>query len=120
METIRLRKMQQQPSDVERLLEAYIFGSGLLPSDAHQIPESADVPRELRKILVRATETGRAWSCRAHKFRTWLFTAEMSLELSRERGAPVLQVSHFGDGGTIEASGCWVADQKGKWHRCAD
>jgi hypothetical protein len=44
----------------------------------------------------------------------------MSLALSRERGAPVLQVSHFGDGGTIEDSGCWMADQKGKWQRCED
>jgi hypothetical protein len=120
MNTIKLRKLQQQPSDVEQLLGAYIAGSGLLPSDAHQVLQRAEVPRELRTILVRATETGRAWSCRAHKFRTWLFTAEMSLPLSRERGAPVLQVSHFGDGGTIEASGCWMADQKGKWHRCED
>ncbi len=120
MDTIRLRKLQQQPSDVEQLLGAYIAGSGLLPSDANQVLERADVPRELRGILVRATEAGRAWSCRTHKFRTWLFTAEMSLPLSRERGAPVLQVSHFGDGGTIEDSGCWMADQKGKWHRCED
>ena len=120
MNTIKLRKLQQQPSDVEQLLGAYIAGSGLLPSDANQVLECADVPRELRGILVRAPKTGREWSCRTHQFRTWLFTAEMSLPLSRERGAPVLQVSHFGDGGSIEDSGCWMADQKGKWHRCED
>ena len=82
MDTSRLRKLQQQPSDVERLLGAYIAGSGLLPSDAHQVMECADVPRELRRILVRATETGQAWSCRTHKFRTWLFTTEL---LTRSR-----------------------------------
>jgi hypothetical protein len=72
------------------------------------------VPSELQRILALATGTGQTWSCWAHKFRTWLFTAEMSLPLSRERGTPVLQVSHWGDDGTHEASGCWMADRKGK------
>ncbi len=119
MDTLRLRNLQQ-PSGVEKLLESYVVGSGLLPKDAYQIPDRADMPRELRRIVILATRTGRVYACWAHNARYWLFTAEMSLTLSRERGAPVLQVSRYGDDGTIEASGCWLADQKGKWHRCAD
>jgi hypothetical protein len=119
MERPRLGNLQQ-PSGVEKLLESYVVGSGLLPKDARQILDRADMPRELRRIVILATRTGRVCACWADNAHTWLFTAEASLNLSRERGAPVLQVSRYGDDGTIEASGCWLADQKGTWHRCAD
>jgi hypothetical protein len=119
METIKLRKLQQ-PSGVEQLLEAYVANSGFLPTGAYQIRDRAQLRKELRTILVQATRTGKVWACWAHNVSNWLFTAEMSLALSRERGAPVLQVNRYGDDGAIEASGCWMADPKGNWHRCAD
>jgi hypothetical protein len=118
METMKLRKLQQ-PSGVEQLLEAYVVKSGLLPKGAYQIRDRAELPKELRRILVQATRTGKVWACCGHNVTNWLFTAEMSLELSRERGAPVLQVNRYGDDGIIEESGCWMADPKGNWHRCA-
>ncbi len=92
METIKLRRLQQ-PSDVEKLLGAYVWDSGLLPNDAHQIRDRAELSKELRRILGLAIGTGQAWSCWAHNLHTWLFTAEISVALSRERGAPVLQAS---------------------------
>jgi hypothetical protein len=119
METVKLRNLQQ-PSDVEQLLETYIAGSGLLPGGAYRVLQRADVPRELRRIQALATRTGQSWSCWTHKFHTWLFTAEMSLPLSRERGIPVLQVSQWSDDGILQASGCWMADKQGKQHRCED
>jgi len=119
METVRLRKLQQ-PSGVERLLEAYVADSGLLPKGANQIRDRSDLPKELRRILVQATRLGRVWACWAHDVHTWLFTAEMSLSLSRERGTPVLQVSRYRDDGTLETAACWMTDAAGKWHRCAD
>lgn len=119
METRTLRKLQQ-PSGVEELLDAYIADSGLLPRGAHQIRDRAELSQELRRIVVLATHTGQAWACWTRNAQTWLFTAEMSLDLSRERGTPVLQISRYGDDGVLEGFGCWMADQKGKWHRCAD
>ena len=116
METNRLRKLQQ-PSQVERLLEILVLGSDIVPQAAYQIRDQSSVPRELRSIALRAAKKGQVWLCWAHSFRTWLFTGEMSLPLSRERGAPVLLVNLYDDGG-LKDSGPWMSDRHGKWSRC--
>jgi len=118
MDTNRLRTLQQ-PSKVEGLLKGCVSGSDVLPPGAYQIRDQASVPRELRRIVLRATQKGQAWSCWAHTFRTWLFTGEMSLPLSRERGAPVLLVNLYNDGG-LQDSAPWMPDRNGKWYRCDD
>ena len=116
METNRLRKLQV-PSHVERLLNVLVSGSDVLPPGAYQIRGQSSVPRELRRLVLRATQKGQVWSCWAHTFRTWLFTGEMSLPLSRERGAPVLLVNLYSDEG-LQDSAPWMPDRNGKWCRC--
>src|SRR5438105_11759192 len=91
METVRLRRIQE-PSHVERLLEAYVSRSGLLPNDAFQIRAQRALSPQLQRVVARATPKGHVWACWADSYHTWLFTCEMSLPLSRERGAPVLLV----------------------------
>jgi hypothetical protein len=119
METLRLRKMQQ-PSRVERLLEAFIMRANLLPEGAYQIRDPGALPAELRELVNHAITQGQAWSCWAHRVDTWLFTCDMSLPLSRERGTPVLQVSvHDGDG-RLQDSGTWMTNPQGTWYRCPD
>jgi len=118
METIRLRQLQEPPQ-VERLLNVLASGSKVLPPGAYQIHGHSAVPRELRKLALRATQKGQAWSCWAHTFQTWLFTGEMSLPLSRERGAPVLLVNLYNDGG-LQDSAPWMPDRNGKWCRCEE
>ena len=120
MQTLKLRKLQQ-PSAVDELLESYVEQANFLPGGSYQIRNRRDIPKELSAVLSHAIKNGRAWSCRSHTFRTWLFTCEMSLPLSRERGTPVLQVNLYGDDGGLKDSGTWIADrQHGKWRRCAD
>lgn len=117
-ETLRLRTLQQ-PSHVERLLENLVSHAELVPPGAHPLRDLASVPRELRSAAIQATKHGRAWSCWEHDFRNWMFTAEMSLALSRERGRPVLQVDVHDENG-FRHSGLWMADRDGKWSRCGD
>jgi hypothetical protein len=118
METRKLRKLQR-PSEVERLLEALVSCSDLIPAGAYPIRDLASVPQELRRMATQAKQNGRAWSCWAHSFRTYLFTGEMSLPMSRERGAPVLQVNLYDDEG-LKDSGPWTPDRDGKWSRCSE
>jgi hypothetical protein len=117
METVRLRKFQQ-PSQVERLLEAFASSSGLLSKDSYQIRTARSLSPQLQRVVTRAAEKGHVWACWADSYHTWLFTCEMSLPLSRERGVPVLLVDQYDEAGELKDSGTWVSDQGGKWTRC--
>jgi hypothetical protein len=119
METKRLRTIQQ-PSHLERLLDAYITRSDLLPKDAYQIRDPNAVVPLLRRIVLQATAEGRVWACWECGAEQWLFTAEMSLSLSRERGTPVLSLNRYSDHGELMETGNWLLDPDGFWRRCAD
>ena len=117
METVRLRKMQQ-PSQVERLLEALVSRGNLLPKECYQIRACRALSSQLQRVVEQAIEKGHVWACWADSRHTWLFTCEMSLPMSRERGAPVLQVDLYDEAGELKDAGVWVTDQESKWTRC--
>jgi hypothetical protein len=119
METKRLRTIQQ-PLHLERLLDAYITRSDVLPKDSYQIRDPNAVMARLRGILLRAVEEGRVWACWASDMQQWLFTADMSLPLSRERGTPVLSINRYGEDGELEEAGVWLVGPNGLWQRCPD
>ena len=119
METRRLRTLQQ-PSQLKKLLEAFVARGDLLPEGWYQIRDPAALPPALQGVLTWAVQEGRVWASWANAHQTWLFTCEMSLALSRERGAPVLQVNRYEESGELKDAGSWMTDQDGKWRRCAD
>ena len=119
METVRLRNLQQ-PSQIEVLLEALVSRGDLLPKDAYRIRDPTALSPQLQMIIPRVASEGRIWACWATAQRMWLFTSEMSLHLSRERGKPVLLVDRYRENGELEDSGPWMADAAGKWQRCGD
>ena len=119
MEMVRLLCRIQHPSKVGELLESYISQSCVVPKGSYQIHKLGSVPREVRRVLNQAVKEGQTWSCWAHGLHTWLFTCNMSRPLSRERGAPVLQVSLYGDDGGLRDRGSWTPDRHGKWCRDA-
>jgi hypothetical protein len=117
METMRLRNLLQ-PSQVEVLLEALVSRADLLPKGSYRIRDSKALASQLQKIIARDGSEGRIWACWADAHYTWLFTCEMSLHQSRERGTPVLQVNRYGEDGELQDTGSWMADAAGKWQRC--
>jgi hypothetical protein len=119
METKRLRTIQQ-PSHLERLLEAYITRSNAIPPDSYQIRDPDATVSPLRSIALRAAAQGRVWACWAYGAQLWLFTAEMSLPLSRERGTPVLRIDRYNDHGELMEAGDWLLAPDGFWRRCAE
>jgi len=119
METRRLRTIQQ-PSHIERLLEALVSRANLLPKDSYQIRDPAALPPPLQEVIAQAARDGRVWGCWANSYETCLFTSEMSLPRSRERGVPVLLVSRYGESGDLQDAGAWTTDLEGKWRRCSD
>ena len=119
METRRLRQLQE-PTRVAGLLEAYISRAGILPKDAYQIRDRGELPNRVQMVVSRAIAQGQAWSGWARGDQLWLFTCEMSLPLSRERGAPVLIVRLHDEQGEVKDSGTFRYDALGVWSRCAD
>lgn len=119
METKRLRTIQQ-PFLLERLLDAYITRNDLVPKSSYQIRDPSAVMVPLRRILRRAAEEGRVWACWACDIQQWLFTADMSLPLSRERGTPVLSINRYGEDGELKEAGIWLVGPDGSWQRCTD
>src|SRR5215472_1432367 len=119
MEIVRFWCKIQPSSQVGELLESYVSQSEVVPKGSYQIRQPGSVPREVRKVLTQAVKDGQTWSCWAHGLHTWLFTCNMSRPLSRERGAPVLQVSVYGDDGGLQDRGSWTPDEHGKWCRQA-
>lgn len=93
---------------------------GAVPIEAHAVTENRELSFVMRRIIVQATTLGLSWSCwRDNSGHFWLFTGEMSLPLSRERGAPVLQVMQYREGG-LQDTANWVAAGGGHWRRCVD
>lgn len=117
-DTLRLRKLQE-PAHVSRLLDTLIVRAGLVPLGAYQVRAADSVPTELRDIARLASHSGRAWSCWAHGAHTWLFTGNMPLEASRDRGKPVLQVDAYEEA-RLKDAGLWTPDRDGTWRRCTD
>jgi hypothetical protein len=112
METVRLRRIQE-PSRVETLLEAYISRAHILPEGAYQVRDRTALPNRLQTIVSQASSDGHVWSAWARGAHFWLFTCEMSLPLSRERGAPVLIVRLHNEDAEVIDSGIWRFDQLG-------
>ena len=119
METRRLRTLQQ-PSHIEKLLEALVSRASLLPKDSYQIRDPGALPPPLQTLIAQAAQEGRVWRCCANSYETCLFTCEMSLPRSRERGSPVLLVNRYSESGELQEAGSWMSDQEGKWRPCAD
>jgi len=118
METLRLRQLQQ-PTRVAGLLEAYISRAGILPKDAYQVRDRNELPDRVQMVVNRAIAQGQVWSGWARGDQIWLFTCDLSLPLSRERGAPVLTVRLHNEHGDVTDSGTWRYEL-GTWSRCAD
>lgn len=120
METLKLRRIQE-PSVVERLLNAYISRTASLPQGSYQARDSRELPQNLRTLVARAIGQGETWVCWAHNSRIWLFVCEMPLALSRERGAPVLLVRHYDEDPAVTDFWTWrYAPGPGTWTRLAD
>ncbi len=74
----------------------------------------------MQPVLSQAVQERQAWACWANNRETWLFTCEVLLPSSHERGAPVLQVNQYGENGELKDADSWMTDPDGKWQRCTE
>lgn len=118
MQTMKLAALQA-PSRVQTLLES-LMQARLTPRGARRITDRYELPSSLQKIVIKCRTAEKAWNAWTDDYVTCLFTAEMSLALSRERGCATLHVGRYDMNGRMREWQIWVMLNDGTWQRCAE
>jgi len=119
MHTMKLRTLQQ-PSLMESLLDSLSITQNWVPTGATPVTDRSELMPDLQKLAMRAVKGEGAWRAWISHDDVRFFVAEMSMELSRERGSPALKVHHYNGRGQLQQYGVWVHLPGGAWQRCAD
>ena len=117
METMRLRAIQL-PGNAGALLDSFIRAAGNLPRDSRELSRALELTPTLEKVAQRSLEDGHVWRAYTDDHSMWLWDCEVSLDRSRERGLPVVEVRRYDESGAVEESGTWVRIHKNSWQRC--
>ena len=118
MHTMKLRTLQK-PSLIESLLDSLSLAQDWVPSGAPLLTRREELTPALQKLAVRAVKGEGAWRACTNPDGVRFFVAEMSMDLSRERGRPALMVRHYNDKGQLQQYAVWVNSPAGGWQRCA-
>jgi hypothetical protein len=120
METIRLRGLQK-PSHCEQLVDACVRARLMVPASAVRTPLS-ELSIPLRVLAKRSSSLGdssSAWLAWSEGASMWFVAGTTSLEMSRERGRPVLQLRVYDQEGALDEAVTCVQTAANTWERCA-
>jgi len=116
MQTMKLRVLQQ-PSHLETLLDSLVTSQNWVAGSAPRVTDRSEMPSALQKLAMKAVKAEGAWRAWVSHDGIRLFVAEMSLDLSRERGCPALKVSYYDDGARLQQYSLWIQLADGAWQR---
>jgi hypothetical protein len=119
MDTGRLRGIQK-PSHCEQLVDACVRGRRMVPSSAVRTT-LAELSIPLRVLAQRNSSLGdsTAWLAWSEGAVMWFVAGTTSLEMSRERGRPVLQLRVYDQQGALDEALTCVQTVTNSWERCA-
>jgi hypothetical protein len=115
---MKLRTLQQ-PSRLETLLESLVLEQHWISQGAGRVDDRSELPSCLQRLAINAVKNEGGWRAWLGHDGMRLFVAEMSLELSRERGVPALKVRYYDHDGRLQNFSLWVQLADGAWQRCA-
>jgi len=106
-ETKRLRTIQK-PNLCEQSVNDCVRGRKMVPHDAIRLTSLSELTIPLRRLArTNALAESAVWLAWTDDGPIWFVTGTLSLELSRERGRPVLQMRVYNrDGALQEALTC--------------
>jgi hypothetical protein len=116
MRTMKLRTLQE-PSALETLLGSLVASQHWVTAEAPRISKLSDLPSALQKLTTKAIKGDGAWQAWTSYDGIRLFIAEMSMDLSRERGYPVLKVNYYNDKAQLLKYSVWVQLTDGGWRQ---
>jgi hypothetical protein len=118
LETARLRSIQH-PRRSKELLASFALRDGVVPVQARRVTSPRQLTPSLRRLTDTCCSSEHVWIAFTGDHRIWFFAATPSLELSRERGLPVLEIRSYDEFGDLLESACWVHTRDEGWVRCA-
>lgn len=116
METTKLRTLQQ-PSLTEEFLLVVIERLERMPADARRVLDRSELPTSFQRLATRAEHDEGAWAAWQSPSRVWFYTGQMSMDLSRERSQPTLEVKTYDETGRLQNSAVWARSPAGTWQR---
>ena len=119
MQTVRLRTTQK-PNHCEELVDACVRGRKMVPDGAIRMTSLSELSIPLRR-LARKNALGESsvWLGWTDAGAMWFVTGTTSLDLSRERGRPVLQLRVYNEEGALDEALTCVQTPANTWERCA-
>jgi hypothetical protein len=119
MQTARLRSIQK-PNHCEELVEACVRGRKMVPHGAVRMTSLSELSISLRRLARKnALPESSVWLAWGDAGAMWFVAGTTSLELSRERGRPVLQLRVYNEEGTLDEALTCVQTPANNWERCA-
>jgi hypothetical protein len=111
-------KTIQIPNRTLELLESFATHVLRLPGSARRVTCLDDLPLQLRRHVGVGPGQQYVWFAWCMGERVALVTGALSLDLSRERGRPVLEVRSYDSDGLLDEAAAWVRATATGWARC--
>ena len=63
MDTLKLRRLQQQPSRLEAMLDSLVANRDWIAPGAQRVYDRSELPSVLQKLAIKSEKGDGAWSC---------------------------------------------------------
>ena len=114
----QILKAIQTPDRTLELLESFATQVLGVPESARRINRLDELPPQLRRHIGIGPGKQYVWFAWLTVERISLVTGEFSLELSRERARPVVEVRSYDADGLLDEAATWVRNGATAWARC--
>lgn len=119
MQTSRLRSIQK-PNHCEQLVDACVRGRTMVPHGAVRMTSLSELSIPLRRLARKdALGESSVWLAWTDAGAMWFVRGTTSLDLSRERGRPVLQLRVYNEEGALDEALTCVQTLANSWERRA-
>jgi hypothetical protein len=117
MQTDILRAMQT-PHQTQDLVESCVRSQLIVPVAAHRVTLLPELSAPLRLLARKCEMEESVWLAWGDGGALWFVAATQSLDLSRERGRPVLQLQVYDELGESQEAMTCVQTRDKRWQRC--
>ncbi len=108
----------QAPRRALGLLVSLVQRHGDLPLSAYRVNSAKELSPALRQMASAAPSGEYVWVAWQDGERIWFYTAALSLELSRERGRPILELWLYNERAELHEASTWLRNADESWRQC--